>query len=349
MLNPFLELGRDAWSQVRERLPGLLGDRVPLSSVEVRLPVAIGDYVDFYSSIEHATNVGRIFRPDAEPLLPNWRHLPVGYHGRAEHGGGVGDAGAAPARPAPAEPAARRASGRREQLDVELELGFVTGPGALGTAIAGEARERIFGFVLVNDWSARDIQALGVPRRWGRSWPSRSPPRSRRGSCRWRRWSRTASPAPAQDPEPLPYLRTDEDWALDIDLEIALVAAGRGDRGLAHERARALLERRRSSSPTRPSTAPRRAPGDLYALGTISGPAPGTPAAARAHLGRRATRSSWAAAQHAHVPRGRRRGDPARARRTGLARRGPGQDPVRLSARRAKTRSNGEYGPRARG
>src|SRR5262245_31031909 len=94
VLNPFLELGRPAWSATRARPTELLRDGapereaaaaalVPLAEVETKLPIAIGDYVDFYSSLEHASNVGRIFRPDAEPLLPNWRHLPVGYHGRA--------------------------------------------------------------------------------------------------------------------------------------------------------------------------------------------------------------------------------------------------------------------------
>src|SRR5690349_2003733 len=87
VLNPLLALGRPAWSAlraaVREAIEAGRAWTVPLTGLEVRLPVAIGDYVDFYSSLEHATNLGRMFRPDSEPLLPNWRHLPVGYHGRA--------------------------------------------------------------------------------------------------------------------------------------------------------------------------------------------------------------------------------------------------------------------------
>ncbi len=239
VLNPFLALGRPAWSATRARIAELLragspereaaaAALVPLADVEVRLPLAIGDYVDFYSSIEHASNVGRMFRPDAEPLLPNWRHLPVGYHGRASS---VVVSGTPVRRPhgqlPPAEAGGAPRFGPTERLDIELELGFVTGPGnALGSSIAtSEARERIFGFVLVNDWSARDIQ------RWeyvplgpflGKSFATSISP--------WIVPLEALEPhrvaAREQDPEPLPYLRTDEDWALDIELEIALVPDG---------------------------------------------------------------------------------------------------------------------------
>ena len=127
---------------MRERLIEVLSagtaDLLPLG--EPQLPVAVGDYVDFYSSLEHATNVGRLFRPDADPLLPNWRALPVGYHGRA---GSIVVSGTPIARPSGLRPS----FGPTEELDFELELGFIT-----------RAREHVFGFVLVNDWSARDIQ-----------------------------------------------------------------------------------------------------------------------------------------------------------------------------------------------
>ena len=127
----------------------------------MHLPIEVGDFVDFYSSIHHATNVGRLFRPDAEPLLPNWRYLPVGYHGRA---GTVVVSGTPISRPT----GQRRgpdggppAFGPSKALDFELEVGFVTGNGtALGEPLtAGDAEEHIFGMCLVNDWSARDIQA----------------------------------------------------------------------------------------------------------------------------------------------------------------------------------------------
>ena len=128
----------------------------------MHLPFAVGDYVDFYSSLEHATNLGRLFRPRGEPLLPNWRHLPVGYHGRA---GTVVPSGTPIVRPAgqrkPPD-ADAPVFGPSTRLDIELELGFVVGrPSRLGRARARRPRFRdhVFGVVLVDDWSARDIQA----------------------------------------------------------------------------------------------------------------------------------------------------------------------------------------------
>ncbi|MEA2312933.1 MAG: fumarylacetoacetase, partial [Solirubrobacteraceae bacterium] len=157
VLNPLLALGRPAWSALRARLRELLREGaaereriepalVALADAPPRLPLAIGDYVDFYSSLEHATNLGRMFRPGAEPLLENWRRLPVGYHGRASS---VVVSGTPVRRPhgqlPPAEPGGAPRFGPTERLDIELELGFVTGPGnPLGTPIAaGEAAERI--------------------------------------------------------------------------------------------------------------------------------------------------------------------------------------------------------------
>jgi fumarylacetoacetase len=288
-LNPFLALGRGAWSATRSRLSELLragapeqgrvaSALVPLGEVDVRLPVAVGDYVDFYSSIEHATNLGRMFRPDAEPLLPNWRHLPVGYHGRA---GTVVVSGTPVKRPRgqlpPAEPAAAPRFGPTERLDVELELGFVTGPGnPLGTPIAAaDAREHIFGFVLVNDWSARDIQ------RWeyvplgpflGKSFATSISP--------WivplEALEPHRVPAPAQDPEPAEYLRTREDWGLDAELEIALAPAGGEETVVARTNARGLYWTAPQQLAHATVNGASARPGDLYASGTISGSEPGT-------------------------------------------------------------------------
>jgi fumarylacetoacetase len=162
-LNAFLALGRPAWEATRARLKEALADapRFPLEGAEILLPIAIGDYVDFYSSLEHATNLGRLFRPGGEPLLPNWRHLPVAYHGRASS---VVVSGTPIRRPhgqrPPAPDGDAPSYGPTQRLDIELELGFVTGPGnPLGTPIpTAAAREHVFGFVLVNDWSARDLQ-----------------------------------------------------------------------------------------------------------------------------------------------------------------------------------------------
>ncbi|HET9736499.1 MAG TPA: fumarylacetoacetase [Solirubrobacteraceae bacterium] len=279
VLNPLLALGPPAWSALRSTLQDVLADgppqgtAVPLSEVEARLPFQVGDYVDFYSSLEHATNLGRMFRPDGDPLLPNWRHLPVGYHGRASS---VVPSGTPVRRPRgqlpPAEAGGAPRFGPSERLDIELELGFVTGPGnALGTAIpAAEAAEHVFGFVLVNDWSARDIQ------RWeyqplgpflGKSFATSVSP-----------WVVPLAalepfrvPAPPQDPELLEYLRAPGDWALDIALEVELegTVVSRGNaRGLYWTFPQQLAHATINGTNVRP--------GDLYASGTISGAEPGT-------------------------------------------------------------------------
>ena len=290
VLNPFLDLGRPAWTEVRARIAALLragspdAERaaaalVPLDGVAVVLPVAIGDYVDFYSSLEHASNLGRMFRPDADPLLPNWRHLPVGYHGRA---GSVVVSGTPVRRPQgqlpPPEQGAAPRFGPTERLDFELELGFVTGPGnPLGAPIhASEARERIFGFVLVNDWSARDVQ------RW--EYQPLGPFLSKSFATSISPWIVPLEalephrvPAPHQEPEPLPYLRTDGDWALDLALEVALVpAGGEEETVVSRTNARGLYWTAPQLLAHATVNGANARPGDLYASGTISGPRPGS-------------------------------------------------------------------------
>ncbi len=211
-LNPFLALGPNAWREVREQLTERVEDApsVPLSEVTLHLPFEVADYVDFYASEQHATNVGRIFRPDGDALTPNWKHLPIGYHGRA---GTVVVSGTDVRRPsgqrkAPHEEVPTFGPSRR--LDIEAELGFVVGtPSALGTSVPTSAfAEHVFGVTPLNDWSARDLQAweyvplgpfLGksfatsispvghAPRRSGvgprRASPART--RSRWSTCRW--------------------------------------------------------------------------------------------------------------------------------------------------------------------
>src|SRR5712691_10887504 len=136
-------------SSVRERQ-----GEVAAADVQWHLPFAVADYVDFYSSLEHATNMGRMFRPDQEPLTPNWRHLPIGYHGRA---GAVVVSGTEIKRPHGQRGAGD--FGPSQKLDVELELGFVIGKPSDAPVPVERALEHVFGAVLVNDWSARDIQA----------------------------------------------------------------------------------------------------------------------------------------------------------------------------------------------
>jgi fumarylacetoacetase len=170
-LNPLMAAGRTAWSDVRRALTAWVTVPAhretvrpllhPLADVTLHLPFEVADYVDFYASENHARNLGRMFRPDEEPLKPNWKHLPVGYHGRA---GTVVVSGTDVVRPSgqrkpPAAPAP--VFGPSARLDIETELGFVVGtPSAQGTPVPLSAyRDHVFGLCLLNDWSARDIQS----------------------------------------------------------------------------------------------------------------------------------------------------------------------------------------------
>ncbi len=163
-LDTFLGGGRLEWEETQARIDEIVAsgsDPTPLDSVQLHMPFSVADYVDFYSSEEHATNLGKILRPGQEPLLPNWRHLPIGYHGRA---GTVVVSGTDVVRPSgqrkPPD-ADAPTFGPTQKLDIELELGFVVGtPSTHGEPVPiAEALDHVFGAVLVNDWSARDIQA----------------------------------------------------------------------------------------------------------------------------------------------------------------------------------------------
>jgi fumarylacetoacetase len=277
-LNGFLAAGRAAWEANRRRVTELLTDeslRAPvephlilLAEVELYQPFEVADYVDFYSSIDHATNVGQIFRPDAAPLLPNWRRLPVGYHGRA---GTVYPSGTPIIRPY----GQRRLPGEAEpsfgpcaKLDFEAEVGFVAGmPSAPGAGVPTSAfRDHVFGFVLVNDWSARDVQAFeGQPL---------GPFLSKSFATSISPWvvplaalDAVRGDPPPQDPEPLPYLRCAEPWALDLTLEVELNG---------HVITRPPFAQMYWTPPQQlahatVNGAPLRT-GDLFASGTVSGP-----------------------------------------------------------------------------
>ncbi len=168
-LNRFFASGRTHWTALRKRLSELLSDPkerskverclVPMNDVKMQLPVEIGDYSDFYASIHHATNVGSMFRPD-NPLLPNYKYVPIGYHGRASSIVVSDTTVKRPAGQTKPDDAAAPTFGPCNQLDYELEVGFFVGPGnEQGTPIGiDEAEQHIFGLCLVNDWSARDIQ-----------------------------------------------------------------------------------------------------------------------------------------------------------------------------------------------
>jgi len=284
-LNALMAEGPRVRASVRAWIVGLLGEESqrdlvephlrPLADVTLHLPVEVGDYVDFYASLDHASNVGRIFRPDAEALLPNWRHLPVGYHGRA---GTVVGSGTPVVRPrgqrkAPAEDAPT--FGPCQRLDLEAELGFVLGSGSTrGEPVAhDEFASYVFGVVGLNDWSARDIQAweyVPLGPFLGKSFAT--------SISMWVTPLEALAAAwvdlPGQDPTPLPYLRPAAAGAtprgLDIDVEVVLngeVVARPPYRTMYWSPAQMLAHLTVNGASVRT--------GDLFASGTISGPAPG--------------------------------------------------------------------------
>ncbi|HEY5183782.1 MAG TPA: fumarylacetoacetase [Actinomycetes bacterium] len=232
-LNEFLALGPAAWAEVRERVTDLLTEPsfrdsvqphlFPLPEVRLHLAWEVADYVDFYSSQAHAENVGQIFRPDAAQLPPSWKHLPIGYHGRAGTIVVSGTPVVRPSgqlRPSPDRPPV---FGRSQRLDIEAEVGFVVGaPSALGTSVPATAfAKHVFGVVLVNDWSARDIQAfeyqpLGpfLGKSFATSVSAWVTPLAALAAAR--------VPPPAQDPTPVAYLADPDPWSLDLAIEVEL-------------------------------------------------------------------------------------------------------------------------------
>jgi len=200
------------WRQDHERA---FAHRLPAEGLVPLLPFSVADYVDFYACEQHARNAGLIFRPDAEPLAPNWRHLPVGYHGRA---GTVRVSGTPVVRPAGQRAAGDFGPTRR--LDLEAELGLVLGGPAPGPVAVDDAAEHVFGVVLLNDWSARDVQGfetrpLGphLGKSFATSISAWVTPLDELAAAR--------VPVPPHDPEPLPYL-TPSSPALGLDVELAV-------------------------------------------------------------------------------------------------------------------------------
>jgi fumarylacetoacetase len=290
-LNAFLALGPAVWRQTRETVSRLLrADNptlrdddilrskvlIPASSVRMVLPVEVGDYTDFYSSREHATNVGTMFRGPDNALMPNWLHVPIAYHGRASSVVVSGTDIRRPVGQTKGDDAPGPTFGPSRSLDFELELGCLIGPGnPLGEPIpVSRAADHIFGLVLVNDWSARDIQ------RWeyvplgpflGKNFGTSISP--------WIVPLEALEPfrthGPAQDPEPLPYLRTAGLQSYDIRLEVWLQAEGM-DRParLAATNFRHLYWSVAQQVAHHTSNGCNLRPGDLLASGTISGPTP---------------------------------------------------------------------------
>jgi fumarylacetoacetase len=280
-LNAFMAQGRARWSDVRARVTELLTDERhrdtveaalrPLSAVDLHLPFTPGDYVDFFGNEYHAANAGRIFRPGGEPLTRNWKHMPIGYHGRS---GTIVPSGTPVVRPCGQRPpaAGQRPEessptfGPSRRLDFEAEVGFVVGAGSAGPVNVSDFAEHVFGVFLLNDWSSRDLQA----------WESRP-----LGPFLAKSFATSISPwvvplealeharvsPPPRDPEPLPYLADTGKWGLDLALEVRLngqVVARPPFAATYWTAAQMLAHMTVNGAPART--------GDLFASGTVSGP-----------------------------------------------------------------------------
>ncbi|MGW0927627.1 fumarylacetoacetase [Streptomyces sp. NPDC002644] len=280
-LNAFMARGRARWQEARARITRLLSDEAHRPAVEPHLyaqadvdlamPFEAADYVDFYASEHHASNIGRMFRPGGDPLTPQWKHLPIGYHGRA---GTLVPSGTPVVRPhgqrRPAEAGALPGFGPSARLDIEAEVGFVVGtPSPLGRPVPVEDfREHVFGVTLVNDWSARDIQNweyVPLGPFLGKSFATSVSP-----------WvvpldaleaARVAPPA--REHELRPYLAEREDWGLDLTLEVRLnghLVATPPFATMYWTPAQMLAHMTVNGASLRT--------GDFYASGTVSGPEP---------------------------------------------------------------------------
>ena len=289
VLNGWLSRGPEAQGALRQRLQEVLSDEryrddvepelVGQTEVRMHLPCVVGDYTDFYVGIHHATNVGKQFRPD-NPLLPNYKYVPIGYHGRASSVRVSGEPVARPNGQRKAPDADVPEYGPSRRLDYELELGLWIGQGnELGSPIpVDEASNHIAGWCLLNDWSARDIQA------W--EYQPLGPFLAKNFQTSVSPWIVTGEaldpfrvpmpPRPAGDPEPLSYLRSSDDAAFAIQLEVTLSTAKMRDDGIAPHR----LSRGSASSAMYWSAAQIVAhhssngcnlqPGDLIGTGTLS-------------------------------------------------------------------------------
>lgn len=265
-LNALIELGPGAWRAVREAaLAAPATARVPLAACTTVLPVRVTDFVDFYASLEHAERFGRIFRPGTPPLRENWRRMPIAYHGRAST---IVVSGTPVARPRGQVRLGELAPTR--ELDLECELGYICGPSACGPIAIDDAEQHIFGVVLVNDWSARDVQRheyapLGpfLGKSFATSMSAWIMPLDALAGAR-------IAP-PEQDPPPAPYLRARAPWLLHVRLEIELNGAviSRPDASQLYWTPAQMLAHMTVNGATLSA-------GDLFATGTISGAASGS-------------------------------------------------------------------------
>ncbi len=292
VLNNFIELGKDLHVKVRERLQEIFGigsnnteltEKIKQYSlyaadgVKMLMPVKVTDYTDFYSSIEHATNVGKMFRDPANALLPNWKHLPVGYHGRASSIVVSGTEIHRPNGQTMPQGAEKPVFGPSKMFDFELEMAFVVGKTTqLGESVkASEAEDYIFGFLLFNDLSARDIQSweyvpLGpflaknfgsVVSPWIVTLEALEPFRVK---------------GPIQEPEVLPYLKTSGNRNFDINLEVLIQPEHGKENLVCSSNFRYMYWNICQQLAHHTVNGCNITTGDLYASGTISGPEPGS-------------------------------------------------------------------------
>lgn len=286
VLNPFIELGKEITVPVREHIQKLFLEGSDLSKdtdlqanaffdlndVQMMLPVHIPNYTDFYSSIEHATNVGKMFRDPENALLPNWKHLPVGYHGRSSS---IVSSGTAIHRPKgqtkPAD-SDMPVFGPSKRLDFELEMAFITNTYTeLGDSVTTEnAEDHIFGMVLFNDWSARDLQKweyvpLGpfLAKNFG---SSVSP---------WIVTLEALNPfrvaGPKQDPEVLPYLKYEGEKNFDINLQVGLTPQDSEETVICNSNFKYMYWNMAQQLAHHTVNGCNIEVGDMYASGTISG------------------------------------------------------------------------------
>ena len=294
-LNALMALGQPAWSALRLALSRglrhgsadevrLAACLVPMSAVEYGLPAQIGDYTDFYTSIHHATNIGKLFRPD-NPLLPNYHWVPIGYHGRASSIVISGQRFRRPQGQLMPPGATQPTVGYSKRLDIELELGVFIGTGnALGEAVAiTEAEDHVFGICLLNDWSARDIQ--------GWEYQPLGPFLAKNFATTISPWIVTLEALapyrlpftrPQNDPQPLPYLDSEHNraaGAFDIQLSFELQtaqmrAAGQAGHQLCQTSYRHAYWTLAQMVTHHTVNGCNLQPGDLLGSGTMSGPAP---------------------------------------------------------------------------
>jgi len=289
-LNPFLEMSKESWTSVRNRIIELFQSAnteirdhdeldqkylIPIDKVEMQMPVKVGDYTDFYSSIEHATNVGTMFRDPDNALFPNWKHLPVGYHGRASS---IIISGAEVYRPKgqtmPKE-AKSPVFGPTKALDFELEMAFITGKtNDLGDAVSVEdAQQHIFGMVIFNDLSARDIQ------KW--EYVPLGPFLAKNFASVISPWIVTMDAlnaykvaGPQQEPDVLPYLQSTGDQNIDIQLEVAIKPENAQETIVSHSNYKYMYWNMNQQLAHHTVNGCNVNAGDMYASGTISGPSP---------------------------------------------------------------------------